>query len=89
MKKYTFKIDTIHCGNCSKKIDDAISSNLRVKSVKSSHESRETIVLCKDNVDLIEIKKLIVGLGHRITDTIVEDIEEDKKGLFSFIKKNK
>ena len=87
MKKYTLKIDTMHCEHCSNNIDNAISSNLKVKSVKSSHESGETVVICKDNIELMEIKKVVVGLGHRITDTITEDIVEEKKGLVSFFKK--
>ncbi|MBQ8178192.1 MAG: hypothetical protein IJ033_03265, partial [Clostridia bacterium] len=70
----------------SNNIDNTISSNIKVKSVKSSHEAGETVVICKDSVDVVEIKKLIVGLGHRITDTAVESVEE-KKGLFSFFKR--
>lgn len=87
MKKYTLKIDTMHCEHCSNNIDNAISSNLKVKSVKSSHESGETIVICKDNIDLMAIKKVVVGLGHRITDTTVEDVPEEKKGLLRFFKR--
>ena len=34
-----------------------------------------------------EMKKVIVGLGHKILDTKVEDVAEEKRGLCSFLKK--
>lgn len=87
MLKHTFKIDTMHCEHCSNNIDNAISSNLKVKSVKSSHEEGTTVVVAKENVDVVEIKKIIVSLGHRITDTTTEEVMEEKKSIFSFFKK--
>ena len=87
MLKHRFKIDTMHCEKCSQKIDDAISNALKVKSVKSSHEEGTTVVIAKENVDVVEIKKIIVSLGHRIVETTTEEVVEEKKSIFSFFKK--
>lgn len=87
MKKYTFIIEGLHCEKCEAKVNDSIRKAVSVKSVTSSHVNGETIVLCKDSVDVTEMKKVIVGLGHKILDTKIEDVAEEKKGLFSFLKK--
>lgn len=87
MKKYTFIIDGLHCEMCEAKVNDSIRKAVPIKNITSSHVSGETIVICKDSVDVTEIKKVIVGLGHKILETKVEDVVEEKKGIFNFFKK--
>ena len=87
MLKHTFKVEGLHCEKCDAKLSDSIKSALPIKSVTSSHVSGETIVVAKESVSVTEIKKVIVGLGHKILDTVTEEIKEEKKGLFSFFKK--
>ncbi len=87
MLKHTIKVEGLHCEKCEAKVNEAIKGLLKVKSVTSSHVSGETVVVAKDDVDVLEIKKIIVSLGHRITDTITEEMVEEKKGILSFFKK--
>lgn len=87
MKKYTFIVEGLRCEKCEAKVNENIRSAVAVKKVTSSHVNGETVVLCKDNVDVTEIKKVIVGLGHKILETKTEDVVEEKKGLFGFFKK--
>ena len=87
MIKYTFKVEGMHCEKCEAKVNAGIKSTVPVKSVTSSHVDGETIVVCKENVNVTEIKKVIVGLGHKILDTKTEEVKEEKKNIFSFFKK--
>lgn len=87
MLKHTFVVEGLHCEKCEQKVNDNIKNSLSVKSVTSSFVDGETIVVCKESVDVTEIKKIIVGLGHKILDVKTEEIKEEKKGFFSFFKK--
>lgn len=87
MVKHTFKVEGLHCEKCEAKVVESIRKSLSVKNVTASHVNGETIVICKENVDVTEIKKIIVGLGHKILDTNTEEIVEEKKSIFSFFKK--
>lgn len=87
MKKFTFVVEGLHCEKCDAKVSANIKSLPSVKSVESSYVDGKIEVVCKDNVELIDIKKLIVGLGHKILDTQVEDVQQDKKGFLSFFKR--
>ena len=89
MLKHTLKVEGLHCEKCEAKVNENIRTSLAVKSVTSSHVDGEVVVISKDTVELVDIKKIIVGLGHRIVDAKTEKIEEDKKGFFSFLKRNK
>ncbi len=87
MLKHTFKVEGLHCEHCTAKVNTAIKGLLHVKSVESSFEDGVVTVVARKEVDVIEIKKIIVSLGHRITDVTSEEIAEEKKGLFKFFNK--
>lgn len=88
MIKHTFKIEGLHCEKCDAKLIENIRDSVKVKSVTSSFEKGEAIVICKDDVDVLNIKKVIVGLGHKILDTQSEPYAEEKKTFFSLFKKH-
>lgn len=82
MIKTTVKIDGMACSMCESHVNDCIRNAFKVKSVKSSHEKGESVILSAEGIDEAELKKAIEKTGYRVLS--VEAEEYEKKGLFGF-----
>ena len=79
MVKTVVKIDGMACGMCESHMNDSIRNNFKVKSVKSSHSNKESVVVSE------KMKKVVTDTGYTFVGMSEEPYE--KKGLFSFLKK--
>lgn len=85
MVKTVVKIDGMACGMCELHMNDSIRNNFKVKSVKSSHSNKESVVVSEESLDEEKMKKVVTDTGYTFVGMSEEPYE--KKGLFSFIKK--
>ncbi len=85
MVKTVVKIDGMACGMCESHMNDSIRNNFKVKSVKSSHSNKESVVVSEESLDEEKMKKVVTDTGYTFVGMSEEPYE--KKGLFSFIKK--
>ena len=85
MVKTVVKIDGMACGMCESHINDSIRNNFKVKSVKSSHSNKESVVVSEESLDEEKMKKVVTDTGYTFVGMSEEPYE--KKGLFSFLKK--
>ena len=80
MKKTTIGIDGMMCGMCESHINDLIRQNFNVKSVKSSHTKKETVVISETELDEEQLRSAVAKAGYTVTSVSTE--EYCKKGLF-------
>ena len=66
-------------------MNDSIRNNFKVKSVKSSHSDKESVVVSEESLDEEKMKKVVTDTGYTFVGMSEEPYE--KKGLFSFLKK--
>ena len=85
MVKTVVKIDGMACGMCESHMNDSIRNNFKVKSVKSSHLDKESVVVSEESLDEEKMKKVVTDTGYTFVGMSEEPYE--KKGLFSFLKK--
>ena len=85
MVKTVVKIDGMACGMCESHMNDSIRNNFKVKSVKSSHSDKESVVVSEESLDEEKMKKVVTDTGYTFEGMSEEPYE--KKGLFSFLKK--
>lgn len=85
MVKTVVKIDGMACGMCESHMNDSIRNNFKVKSVKSSHSNKESVVVSEESIDEEKMKKVVTDTGYTFVGMSEEPYE--KKGLFSFLKK--
>lgn len=85
MKKITVKVDGMRCGMCESHVNDLIRRNFNVKKVSSSHIKGETVILAPQTIDPEQLIAVIGADGYKASD--VREVEYEKKGLFSFLKK--
>jgi len=82
MKKITLKIDGMMCGMCESHVNDCIRQNFKVKSVKSSHAKKETVIISENEIDEAELRAAIGKTGYEVKSVVSEDYK--KKGLFGW-----
>lgn len=80
MIRTTVKIDGMACSMCESHINDSIRNTFKVKSVKSSHEKGESVILSEGEINEAELRKAIEKTGYRVLS--VEEEEYPKKRLF-------
>lgn len=85
MVKTVVKIDGMACGMCESHMNDSIRNNFKVKSVKSSHSDKESVVVSEESLDEEKMKKVVTDTGYTFVGMSEEPYE--KKGMFSFLKK--
>ena len=75
------KVEGMHCGMCEAHVNDAVRKAVpEVKSVKSSHEKGETVIVCGS--DCSEAARAAVEAeGYHVLG--VETKEAEKKGFFA------
>ncbi len=61
-------------------MNDTIRKNFSVKSVKSSYQKGQSVVISKEPLDEEKLKKAIADTGYQVTAITAEPYE--KKGLF-------
>lgn len=80
MTKTTLKINGMACSMCENHMNDTIRKNFAVKSVKSSYQKGQSVVISKEPLDEAKLKKAIADTGYQVTAITAELYE--KKGLF-------
>ncbi len=80
-------IDGMMCSMCLSHVNDCIRNSFKVKSVKATLKNNgETTILSEEPIDKEKLKEALGKLGYRLTSFSSHQAEE-KKGLFSFLKK--
>ena len=85
MIKTVLKIDGMMCGMCESHVNDLIRRELGVKKVTSSHKSGESVIISEDVLNIESLRSALESLGYRLISH--ESSPYEKKGLFSFLKK--
>ncbi len=80
MTKTTLNINGMACSMCESHMNDTIRKNFSVKSVKSSYQKGQSVVISKEPLDEEKLKKAIADTGYQVTAITAEPYE--KKGLF-------
>ncbi len=80
MTKTTLNINGMACSMCESHMNDTIRKNFSVKSVKSSYQKGQSVVISKEPLDEEKLKKAIADTGYQVTAITTEPYE--KKGLF-------
>ena len=88
MIKTTVKVDGMMCGMCESHVNDAVRKAFQVDKVTSSHSKGETVIISDGPVDEAKLKTAISATGYEVKGITSEPYEK-KKGLFSFLHKEK
>ena len=65
MIKTVIHVEGMMCHNCEKHVNDAVKKNFKVKSVESSFERQETVILSKAALDIDAVKAVIEEEGYK------------------------
>ena len=78
-------IDGMMCSMCTSHVNECIRNSFRVKSVKATLKNNgETTILSQDPIDEEGLKEALGKLGYKLISFSSREVEEQKKGLFSF-----
>ena len=80
MVKITAKVEGMMCPKCEARVNDAVKKALKVKSVESSHEKGETVIVAAKAPEEAAVRAAIEGAGYKVAAVRIEAAE--KKGLF-------
>ena len=86
MFKTTVKIDGMMCSHCEAHMSEAFEKSFKTKSVTSSHENKESVIISENTLDAESLKKTVEEAGYTFISAQSEPYE--KKG-FSLFGKNK
>ena len=81
MWKYTVEVTGMMCGMCESHTNDAVRKNFDVKKVTSNHSKNETVIICEDEINEAELRKVITDLGYDMGNVRKETA---KKGLLGW-----
>ena len=73
MIKTTVSVTGMMCHNCEKHVNEAVKKNFKVKSVESSFEKGETVILSKEALDLEALKAVISEEGYQPGEVKTEE----------------
>ena len=76
MVKTVVKIDGMACGMCESHMNDSIRNNFKVKSVKSSHSNKESVVVSEESLDEEKMKKVVTDTGYTFVGMSEEPYEK-------------
>lgn len=82
MEKITVKIDGMMCGHCEAHVNDTFKAKADIKSVKSDHEKKESVIITENPLTDDEIIAIVKETGYDFLGIEREPYEE-KKGFFS------
>ncbi len=87
MYKTTAGVMGMACEMCEAHINNVVRTNFQVKKVKSSRKKKETVIISEAPIDEAKLRKAIDETGYTVEQVMSEPYVEEKKGLFSFLKK--
>ncbi|MBP3617375.1 MAG: heavy-metal-associated domain-containing protein [Lachnospiraceae bacterium] len=85
MFKITLNIEGMKCVKCSARMDEAVRNAFPVEKVTSSHEKKETVIICTEEIGDEKLREVVTGAGFELLGITKEPYE--KKGLFGLFKK--
>ena len=85
MIKITIEVEGMKCPMCEAHTNEAVTENLTVTEVKSSHKENKTTILTETDIPDEKIREALLKTGYTIGEITREEVK--KKGLFSFLKK--
>ncbi|MBE6597601.1 MAG: heavy-metal-associated domain-containing protein [Ruminococcaceae bacterium] len=85
MVKIVANIEGMACGMCEAHMNEAVKEAFKVKKVTSSHEKKETVVLCEKAIGEEEFRAVVEKTGYKLISYSCEAYE--KKGFSLFGKK--
>ncbi len=80
MFKTVLTIEGMMCGKCEAHVNEAVRRNLKVKSVKASHDDGTCEIISKEKPEEDKIRAIIDETGYQLKGITTEEFE--KKGLF-------
>ena len=86
MIRTTVKISGMACSMCEAHINDTICRAFPVEKVSSSRTKGETVILSREPLDEAAPRAAIDATGYTAGE--IRAAPYEKKGLFSFLKKN-
>ena len=82
MIKITLNIDGMKCVMCENHTNEAIKKAFKVKSVTSSHDNNQTVILTANDIDENALKDVITKAGFTLNSVEKETVK--KKGFLIF-----
>lgn len=64
----TISIKGMHCGHCSKRVEEALKNIKYVKSVNISLENKNAVVILKADVDGEVLKNAVEDIGFEVVE---------------------
>lgn len=66
MKKIVVNVDGMMCAMCEKHVIEAVGKVAGVISVTASHEAKQVVVECVEDIDCKNIKQAIESQGYKV-----------------------
>lgn len=85
MTKYTLKVNGMKCPKCEAHASEALTKLSGAKKVTSSHTAGECVFVARDGITEEALREAITSVGYELVEVKCE--AQEKKGLFSFLKK--
>mgnify|MGYP003300489223 CR=1 FL=1 len=85
MVRITLGVEGMKCVKCSARMDEAVRNAFPVEKVTSSHENKETVIICEEELAEEKLREVVTGAGFELLGITKEPYE--KKGLFGLFKK--
>ena len=66
MKKIILKVNGMMCVNCENRVKNVLKNIDEVENVFANHIRREVIIMAKDNLPRVNIKKTLEDIGYEV-----------------------
>ncbi len=84
MIRTTVKIDGMMCANCEKHVNEAVSKNFSVRSVKADKDKCEAEILSDAELDAAKLRQVISDTGYTVGEIVAQP--QKKKGFLGLFK---
>ncbi len=85
MVKIIANIEGMACGMCEAHMNEAVREAFKVKKVTSSHEKKETVILCDTEIGEEELRAVVEKTGYKLIS--YSSVPYEKKGFSLFGKR--
>ncbi len=68
MKEIILNVDGMVCQGCKKRIENALTDQKNIKEVMADYKEGKVIIKADENIDLDEIKQIILDLDFKIKE---------------------
>lgn len=85
MEKITLNIDGMMCVRCEAHMNDTVKKLFGISKVSSSHKDRKTVIVTDKKITDVQLKQAVEKAGYTLLG--IDRVNEEKKGIFSFLKK--